>query len=106
MRLATFLAVIGREANRIYKTFKWDANGDDKKLSKIIEKFQEYCVPKKNEIYERCVFNKRQQLEDEMVDHRALRHLATTCDFVQITEEQIIRDRVVLGIRDDQTVIL
>ena len=24
VRLATFLAVIGKEANRIYKTFKWD----------------------------------------------------------------------------------
>ena len=94
VRVAMFLADIGREANCIYKMFKWDANGDDKKLNKIIKKFLEYCILKKNKIYECYVFNKRQQLEDETVDHYVtkLQHLATTCDFAQITEEQIIQD--------------
>jgi hypothetical protein len=50
------------------------------------------------------MFNKRQQLDGESVDNyfTELRHLAETCHFENITEEQIIRDRLVLGIRDQK----
>ena len=67
----------------------------------ILAKFNEYFVPKRNTIYERYVFNSRSQKADESFDQflTALRKLAATCEFGTF-EDQMLRDRVVTGLRD------
>ena len=54
--------------------------------------------------YERYVFNRRVQDNGETFDAflADLRRLARTCDFGTL-EESIIRDRIVIGIREDST---
>ena len=54
--------------------------------------------------YERYRFNKCDQKEHETIDAyvTSLRTLAKTCNFGQL-ENDLIRDRVVMGIRDNTT---
>jgi hypothetical protein len=48
IRVATLLAIIGKEANRVYNTFKWTEEGDKKKIDKVIKQFKDFCTPKRN----------------------------------------------------------
>ena len=56
---------------------------------------------KKNVIYERYVFNKRDQEAGETFDNyvSTLRTLAQSCEF-EMLRDQLIRDRIVCGIKD------
>ena len=64
-------------------------------------KFEKYCVPRKNVIYERYIFHTRVQLEDESIDSFVtdLRLKSKTREFGEL-KESLIRDRLVVGIRD------
>ena len=103
-RAAVFLACIGSAAHSVFRSFKFDGEGDTSNVSKIIEAFDRYCIGETNITYERYVFNQRTQqpgetIEDYIAD---LRKLANTCQFDQL-EDSLIRDRIVVGIRDDAT---
>ena len=102
VQVATLLTVIGEEAREVYTTFTWEADGDNAKIKKVIDKFQEYCQPYKNIPFERYKFNQRAQEVGESYDHyrTCLRTLADECSFATITQQEILRDRLVFGIRD------
>ena len=70
--------------------------------SPVLSKFAEYCQPRKNVPFERYRFNIRTQEQGESYDQyrTALRKLAEGCSFETITPEEILRDRLVFGIRD------
>ena len=53
---AIFLHTIGEEALEVYDTFSITEEQKDK-LVPIIEKFEAYCLPKKNTTYKRYIFN-------------------------------------------------
>ena len=59
MRVATLLTVIGKESVRIYNTFDWENDEEKTNISKVLEKFDNYCTPKRNLTYERYKFNTR-----------------------------------------------
>ena len=59
VRVATLLTVIGKESVRIYNTFDWSDEDEKTKISKVLEKFENYCTPKRNLTYERYKFNTR-----------------------------------------------
>ena len=67
-QVATLLAVIGKEANKVYRTFLWASSDDAKKIAVVLSKFEEYCIPRENTIYERLLFFTRDQQESESVD--------------------------------------
>ena len=103
MQVATILTVIGKEAREVYATFNdWENDGDDKKITPVLKKFGEYCEPRKNIPFERFKFNRRMQEPGETYDQyrTALQKLADSCNFEEITPEEILRDRLVFGIRD------
>ena len=56
-------------------------------------------------IYERYVFNNRNQRDDENIDSYVaeLRRLSKTCQFCECLRSSLIRDRLVIGIRDGAT---
>ena len=58
-----------------------------------------------NITYERYVFNKRFQQEAETVECflASIRRLVKTCEYCENCVSSIIRDRIVLGIRDPET---
>ncbi len=102
VQVATLLTVVGEEAREVYSTFTWEAVGDDQKIAKALEKFELYCQPKKNIPFERYKFNKRAQDAGESYDQyrTALRKISKDCELGTITSDEILRDRLVFGIRD------
>ena len=101
---AILLHVAGPEALEVYNTFTWAAVGDSKKVDKIMEKFESYCAPRKNVLWERHVFNCRTQQPGETIDQYVtdLRCKAKTCEFGTLNDS-LIRDRIVYGIISDKT---
>ena len=47
VKASLFLHLIGDETMEVFNTFEFAANGDNEKLDKIMEKFENYCAPKK-----------------------------------------------------------
>ena len=103
VRVAALLNVIGRNALDMHETFQWENEGNDFKIGKVLEKFEEHCVPARNEIFERYNFFKRNQNKGESLDAyiTTLLKLSETCAFGDF-RESLVRDRLVYGIRDDQ----
>lgn len=101
---AILLHIVGQEALEIYNTFAWESAGDNKKVDKIMEKFEAYCNPRKNITWERHVFNTRCQQSGEPIDQYVtdLRSKARPCEFGTLTDS-LIRDRIVCGILSDRT---
>ena len=99
VKVAIFLNIIGEEGIDIFNNFGLSEE-DKKKYELVIQKFDEYLLPKKNIIYERFLFYKRIQEPNESVDNfvKELKKLAQSCEFTD--EQDMIRDRLVLGIAD------
>jgi len=72
-----------------------------KEYSQVLSKFDTFFHVRKNVIIERAKFNRRFQLPEEPADQfvATLYNLATDCQYRDLKNE-IIRDRIVVGIRD------
>ena len=106
VQVATLLTVVGEEAREVFSTFtEWERDGDDKKIARVLAKFELYCQPRRNIPFERYCFNRCAQEVGETYDQykTALRKIAENCDFRTITPEEILRDRLVFGIQDSKT---
>ena len=103
VRVASLLNVIGKEGMDMYETFQWGNSSDALKIDKVLEKFEERCVPACNETYERYVFFKREQWSNESLDSyiTALMKLSESCGFGAL-RESLVRDRLILGVKDDR----
>jgi len=77
---------------------------DRKKLDPIIAAFETFSVGAVSVTYERYVFNRRTQESGERFEAflGEVRRLARSCEFGAV-EESMIRDRIVVGIRDEST---
>ena len=106
IQCATLLHVIGPDAVEIFNTFKWnedgDTAGDDKKVDKILGKYEKYCNPQCNVTYERHQFNIRNQNEGESIDAYVtdLRIKSKSCEFGDLADS-LLRDRLVCGVKKD-----
>ena len=102
-QLALFLHAIGPEALTIYNGFDYTAEEDKSKVETVIKKFDEHFVGETNETYERYLFNKRVQEPNESIDTyiTALKIIAKTCNFCQCLHDSLIRDQIVVGVRDN-----
>ena len=69
----------------------------------LFQKFEDYCLPKKNFIVERRRFFTRNQQHDETIDayFTQLRKLSSTCEFGDI-KEGLILYKLVDGIQSDK----
>ena len=83
----------------------FDPQDDRKKLDAVMTKFEDLCIGQTNETYERYVFNSRNQEEGESIDKcvNALRTLAQSYNFCSCLHDSLVRDRLVLGIRNSGT---
>ena len=72
-----------------------------KKSEKIIEKLDDYFLPKSNPSVETHKFNSRVQYEEETFEHfySEITKLAVNCNFGDM-KDRLIKDRIVSGIRD------
>ena len=103
LKTAMFLSVIGEDALEMFDGMDFTPETDRRILSKVVGKFEEFCIGETNETYERFIFNCRDQEENESIDQyvTVLRKLAQTCNFCSCLHDSLIRDRLVLGIRDE-----
>ena len=100
---AILLNIAGEEAIGVFNTFTFAEDNDKDDPEAILAKFQNYCEPKKNITYERHIFNTRVQQVSQSFDVylTELRVQAKRCAYGTLQDE-LIRDRLVVGIRDDK----
>ena len=81
----------------------WNLTATQKKdIKGVLERFENYCNPRKNISFQRYRFNSRQQESAESFDRyvTALCQIADKCAFDVITPDNILRDRIIFGITD------
>ncbi|XP_028409422.1 uncharacterized protein K02A2.6-like [Dendronephthya gigantea] len=104
LRTATLLTCIGADALDVLDGLDFANEEERKDIDVVVSKLEKYCIGETNETYERYCFNKRDQESHETVDayFAVLRTLAKTCNFGNL-EDSLIRDRIVMGIKDNAT---
>ena len=99
-QVSTLLYCLGEDADDVLTST--NATQDErKKFDDVLAKFDAFFRVRQNVIFERAKFNKRVQLAGESAEQfiTSLYHLAETCNY-QGLKEEMIRDRLVVGIRD------
>ena len=103
IRAASFLTCVGNDAYDVFRSLNM-SDDDRNDIDCVITAFEKFCVGSVNVTYERYIFNRRCQEANERFDVflGELRRLARSCDFGAV-EDSLIRDRIVVGLRDDAT---
>lgn len=101
IKIAILLNLLGNEGMQIFNTLTFEPPESKDKFSDVLKKFEEYCSPRQNVVYERYKFFSCVQLEGQTIECYVtqLKTLASTCEFAD-QESGLIRDRIVIGIRD------
>ena len=111
-KYSVFLFIIGEKGREIFNTWTREKNlgennqstdEDDITIKLLIEKFEAYCLPKKNLVIERRKFFTKNQQPDETIDGyiTELRNLSSTCEFQDIRNGLILY-KLVDGIESNQ----
>ena len=112
---AILLSTAGSEAIKIYNTFEWQpvkgvngeagyVPGEDKEDSTLIlKKLKEFCSPRTNLTYERYLFHKYMQGENESFEefYANILSLISTCEYSTLRDE-LLRDKIVVAINNDK----
>ena len=110
VQVALLLHTLADDALKVYNGFHFTTDESSSTVIEILDKFHEFAVGEVNETYERFMFNKRCQEEGELFDKflSDLRTLVKSCSYCDKCVKSMIRDRIVLGIResDVQTELL
>ena len=102
VKTSVLLTCIGQKRRQIPKTFNFDNPGDEMRLAAVLEKFSEYCNPRKN-ITILChrfftyIQHERQNLHDFVTE---LKKLGSKCKFKTL-HDSLIKDMVVCGMNDN-----
>ncbi|XP_044731834.1 uncharacterized protein K02A2.6-like isoform X2 [Chrysoperla carnea] len=101
-QVATFMTVIGPEALEIYDSLEL-SDAEKKDLIVIIEKFEKYFIPKQNKTYERLLFNKMMQSQQQTFDEflTLIINQVNKCQFGALKDE-LLCDKIVVGIINDE----
>ena len=103
-RTAILLSCIGSDAYDVFQSMVFTHADHRSDIDRVIQAFDEYCIGETNVTYERYLLNKRCQEPSESFDSymTELRRLVKSCDYGAL-EESILKDKVVIGIRDDSS---
>ena len=99
---AVFLSVVGPMTYKTLRNLLAPAKVGDKSYAECVEVLNSHFSPVPSEIVERCKFHSRYRRPGESVSTfvAELRRLSEFCNFGDVLED-MIRDRLVCGIRDD-----
>eukprot|EP00112_Aurelia_sp_Birch-Aquarium-sp1_P025311 Seg836.1 transcript_id=Seg836.1/GoldUCD/mRNA.D3Y31 product="hypothetical protein" protein_id=Seg836.1/GoldUCD/D3Y31 len=102
-QISSFLNSVGPVGLRIYNALQFLSTEDAEDVETVMRKFDGYIVGEINVTHERYVFNKRaQQAGESMEDYvSVLRTLSSTCGFCDCLGESFIRDKMILGISEN-----
>lgn len=102
IQVATLKTVMGQDCRTVLTGLKLSQD-DRKVVIKILDSLGDHFVMKRNVLYERFMFHSAEQQPQEAVTQfmERLRKLASTCKFGdQRLEDEMVRDRLVMGCRD------
>ena len=110
VKVPILLSHAGPEAQKIYKTFKWEKDEDKKDFDKVVKQFKDYCEGRKNVIFERFIFWTTNQEEGEPIDHflTRLKTRIASCEYTKGEEDdgslatEMVRDKLIIGLNDDK----
>ena len=96
-----FLHCLDDDALEDFNTFQLD---DDATLQNIIDTMENFIIGTASVTYERFLFNKRNQQEFEAFElfYADLQRVIKTCAYCANCRSSILKDRIVLGIRDSE----
>ena len=99
-QVSTLLYCMGEDAENVLTSTNI-AEADRKKYATVVSKFDEFFQVRRNTIYERARFNRRDQREGESAEQyiTTLYELVKNCDYGDLRDD-MLRDRLVVGIRD------
>ena len=99
-KVALFLTVACSYAIDVFNSFQLTGE-EQKNYELVLTRFQTFCTPKRNETFERYLFNSRCQIKSETVEEfiMDLRLKSQSCNFGQLSDS-LIRDTIVIGVRD------
>nr|XP_054773333.1 uncharacterized protein LOC129281420 [Lytechinus pictus] len=104
VQVATLKTVMGQDCRSVLAGLKVCVpEGQVLTCQMILDALEKHFVAKRNVLYERFMFNAAEQQPHETVTQflERLRQLASTCKFrYTALEEEMIRDRLVMGSRD------
>ena len=100
-KIGLFLTVAGPEAQELYRTFSYETGEDKTKYDTVLSKFETFCTPKRNDIFERYKFRMREQEDGESFEQflTDLRLKADSCSYGTLKND-MIRDQIVIGIKN------
>ena len=100
-QVSTLLYCMGEAAGEVLASTGISEN-EWKEYSKALRKFDEFFKVRRNVILERAKFNIRSQMAGESAEEyiTTLYNLIETCKYKADTVEEILKDRLVVGIRD------
>ena len=100
-QISTLLYCLGEEAEAVLTSTN-PTDEERQSYDAVIAKFDGFFRVRKNTIFERARFNRRNQCEGESAEHyiMALYELAENCDYGDMKSE-MIHGRLVVGIRDN-----
>ena len=100
VQIAILLHTAGEEAQEIHShfTFTDNENPDDYKV--VLKKFDSYCNPQKNTVFERYRFWSKEHVEGEPIDKwvKDVKTISMNCEFKD--EDDQIRDKIVFAYKD------
>jgi len=99
-QVGTLLYCLGEEADDVLSSTNISTE-ERGKYNQVMAKLDDYFKVRKNVIFERARFNRRNQLSEETAEEyiTALFHLVDSCNYGDLKDE-MLRDRLVVGIRD------
>ncbi|CAC5416290.1 unnamed protein product [Mytilus coruscus] len=102
-KVKMFKYLSGSRGREVYDTLTFAETENDRRVDIVLQKFDTYCNPLKNETVERYKFNSRTQQSGESVSkyYTELKLIAAHCGYGAL-EESLIRDQIVCGIKDTQ----
>ena len=107
IRVASFRSILGRDAQRILQHIPFATAAEREDLPSVINALESHFMPRRNEVFERYIFNTAVQEPGETIDDYVtrLRRLAVSCKFSATSdclsyEDSMIRDRLILGTSD------
>lgn len=100
VKTAILLHTIGEEAYEKYETFELTEE-QRKQYSTVVEAFEKYCVPKKNESVNRHLLFQRRQKDGQTFDQflTEVKRLSLNCDLGAL-KDSLIKDLIISGVQN------
>jgi len=104
-QVSTLLYCLGEDADDVLSSTNISTK-ERANFKEVLAKLDGYFMVRKNVIFERTRFTRRNQLLEETAEEyiTALFRLVNSCNYASLKDE-ILRDRLVVGIRDEPTFV-